>query len=123
MTNPAPLGGEERVPPGPEVDPLAVPPPPDALDGPTTPLDPTPAYDSLAAETAAAPPPLSTPSDPLVETRLAPEADYGLVPDPGATGPLAQVKAFAEQRPAAFIGAALVAGWLVGKLLLSSSDD
>jgi hypothetical protein len=128
MTNPAPLGGDERTPPVPEVDPLAVSPPaaavpPAPVDGPTEPLDPTPAYDSLAAETAAAPEPLTTPSMPLEETVLTPDADYGLVPDPGAAGPLAQVKAFAQRRPAVFLGVALLAGWLVGKTLLSSSDD
>ena len=36
---------------------------------------------------------------------------------------LAKVKAFADERPAAFLAAALVAGWLVGKLLGSSDDD
>lgn len=41
----------------------------------------------------------------------------------GAGGLLDKVKAFADQRPAAFLAAALAAGWLVGKLLGSSGDD
>jgi hypothetical protein len=41
----------------------------------------------------------------------------------GAGGLLEKVKAFADQRPAAFLAAALVAGWLVGKLLSRSGDD
>jgi hypothetical protein len=63
----------------------------------------TPAYDALAAETAFEP---AGPAEPS-----------------GAAGVLAKVKAFADERPAAFLAAALVAGWLVGKLLGSSDDD
>ena len=33
------------------------------------------------------------------------------------------VKAFAAKQPAAFLGVALAAGWLVGKIFFSSSDD
>ena len=60
----------------------------------------TPAYDALAAES-------------------------GFVRESGgpAGGLLAKVRAFAEERPAAFLAAALVAGWLVGKLLSSDDDD
>jgi hypothetical protein len=65
----------------------------------------TPAYDALAAEAG--------------YTELAAPT----VPPPGAGGVLAQVRAFADERPAAFLAAALVAGWLVGKLLGSSDDD
>ena len=41
----------------------------------------------------------------------------------GAGGLLEKVKAFAGERPAVFLAAALVAGWFVGKLLGSSDDD
>ncbi len=63
---------------------------------------PTPAYDELAAESGFT----TVDSEPA-----------------GAAGVLAKVKAFADERPAAFLAAALVAGWLVGKLLGSSDDD
>jgi hypothetical protein len=122
MTNPAPLGGDERPPPAPIADPLAVDevPPPAVPAAPAyesaEPLDPTPAYDSLAAESATQP--LSTPSEPLVETVYDSAADVS-----SPAGPLEQVKAFAADKPAVFLGAALAAGWLVGKLLPSSSDD
>jgi hypothetical protein len=122
MTNPAPMGGDER----PDVDPLA----PDEVPPPAVPpapaydstelLEPTPAYDSLAQETA-----LIEPVDPIqpVDAALTPETDYALAPDPGETGVLAQVKAFATDKPAVFLGLALAAGWLVGKIFSSSDDD
>lgn len=122
MTNPAPLGGDERPPPAPITDPLGVDevPPPAVPAAPayesTELLDPTPAYDSLAAESAAQP--LSTPSEPLIETEYDTAVDVST-----PAGPLEQVKAFAADKPAVFLGAALAAGWLVGKLLLSSSSD
>ena len=93
--------------PGELVDPAAP-----AYDEPTDLLDavpdveatelaaPTPAYDALAAESGFSP----------TESSKA------------GGGALAAVKAFAEERPAAFLGAALLAGWLVGKLLGSSGD-
>jgi len=125
MTNPAPTGGDEGPDPfaTDEVPPLATPAAPaydstelleptPAYDS-TELLEPTPAYDSLAQETA-----LTAPLD----AALTPEADYALAPNPGGTGPLAQVKAFAADKPAVFIGLALAAGWLVGKIF-SSSDD
>jgi hypothetical protein len=126
MTNPAPTGGDERPDPltvG-EVPPPAVPATPaydstelleptPAYDS-TELLEPTPAYDSLAQETA-----LTAP----VDVALTPEVDYALAPDPGASGPLAQVKAFAADKPALFLGLALAAGWLVGKIFSSSDDD
>ena len=37
-------------------------------------------------------------------------------------GVMGKVKAFADQRPELFLGVALLAGWLVGRLF-SSSDD
>jgi hypothetical protein len=40
-----------------------------------------------------------------------------------AGGLLGKVKAFADQRPAAFLAASLAAGWLVGKLLGSFGAD
>jgi hypothetical protein len=111
MTNPAPPGGDER-PPTPDVDPLTVgelpppaAPPPPAYDT-TELLEPTPAFDALAQE-----------------KQLTPEADYALAPNPGDAGPLAQVKAFATEKPGVFLGLALAAGWLVGKIFSSSDDD
>jgi hypothetical protein len=70
---------------------------------PTELAAPTPAYDELAAESGF--------------DALAP-ADAA-----GGAGVLAKVKAFADERPAAFLAAALLAGWLVGKLLGSFGDD
>jgi hypothetical protein len=93
-------------------------------------LEPTPAYDALAAEV-----PLSEPVggggpalSPDADYALAPEADYALAPNPTDSGPLAQVKAFAAEKPAAFLGAALAVGWLLGKITSrgkrrSPSDD
>ena len=94
MTNPASPGGDERPPPAHET---------------TERLEPTPAYDALAAE---------APSEPIGggASTLTPEADYALAPNPTDAGPLAQVKAFAAEKPAAFLGAALAAGWLLGKI-------
>ena len=141
MSNPGPPGEDERplagpaasmgvpesgtqhatstdLPPLVEPDPLAIgtPPParpaPPAYDEPTDLLGtvpdeaaaalaaPTPAYDALAAETR------FTPVEPAAPA-----------------GVLAKVKAFADERPAAFLAAALVAGWLVGKLLGSDDDE
>ncbi|HEV7656597.1 MAG TPA: hypothetical protein VGP36_17935 [Mycobacteriales bacterium] len=147
MTNPAPMGGDER--PRLDVDPptvdLTLP-----ADPVAPPLEPTPAYDSLTEETAQEPvweptqetaqepvweptqetargsawEPAQEPAwEPTRETVLAPEADYALAPDPGGSGPLAQVKAFAADKPAVFLGIALATGWLVGKLLSSDDDD
>lgn len=113
MTHPAPTGGDERP------DPFAVaqtPPPampPAAAYDSTELLESTPAYDSLAQETA-----MSAPAQ-----ALTPESDYGLGPNPGNSGPLALVKTFATDKPAVFIGLALAAGWLVGKIFSSSDDD
>jgi hypothetical protein len=117
MTNPAPSGGDERPPPGPNVDPLpvdevpppAMPPPPPYET--TERLEPTPAYDALAAEA-----PLSEPLGGPSVSALVPEADYALAPNPTDAGPLAQVKAFAAEKPAAFLGALLAAGWLLGRI-------
>lgn len=74
---------------------------PRAYDPPV--VEPTPAYDALAEETG------------LV--------DYDASYQDAAPGPLGKVTAFAAEKPAAFIAAALVAGWLVGKLFGSSDDD
>jgi hypothetical protein len=123
MTNPAPPGGEER----PNVDPFLVDeaspamPPPPAYET-TEVFEATPAYDALAAEA-----PLSAPAGTEPAGALAPEADYALAPSPTDAGPLAQVKAFAAEKPAAFLGAALAAGWLLGKIMSrgkrGSADD
>jgi hypothetical protein len=127
MTNPAPTGGDEPI-----VDPYAadeVPPPavpPTPAHDSTELLEPTPAYDSLAQETTLTEPvlppaaePVLQPATPLVESEYDTSVDY----DASPSGPLAQVKAFAAQRPAVFLGVALAAGWLVGKILSSSDDD
>ncbi|HST67144.1 MAG TPA: hypothetical protein VLM05_18345, partial [Mycobacteriales bacterium] len=108
----APPGGDEGPDPFAvdEVPPLATPAAP-VYDS-TELLEPTPAYDSLAQETDFAPAPA-----------LTPETDYALAPNPGEAGPLAQVKAFAADKPAVFLGLALAAGWLVGKIFSSSDDD
>ncbi|HEY7100011.1 MAG TPA: hypothetical protein VH573_00025 [Mycobacteriales bacterium] len=107
MTNPASPGGDERPPPAYET---------------TERLEPTPAFDALAAEV-----PLTEPVGGGASS-LAPEADYALAPSPSGAGPLAQVKAFAAEKPAVFLGAALAAGWLLGKITSrgkrrSASDD
>jgi hypothetical protein len=190
MTEPG--GSERRPPPVPEADPLSVDPPsvdplptdplpadevpPSAVPAPPAydtsgRLEPTPAYDALAAEaplteapltdapltdepvtpptvspTAQPAPPPAQPAgdprtqqlgaDPMVGGRfeddpltaplppaqppqeLTPEADYAIAPNPTASdGPLAPVKAFAADNPAAFLGAALGAGWLLGKIM------
>jgi hypothetical protein len=91
MTNPAAPGGDER-------------PPPAEL------LEPTPAYDALTAEA-----PLAEPLGGGASS-LTPDVDYALAPSPTDAGPLAQVKAFAAETPAAFLGAVLAAGWLLGKI-------
>ena len=119
MTNPAPPGGDERPPPVPNVDPLPVDEvPPAAMPQPpeyetTERLEPTPAYDALAAEAPLTEPVGSTAGD---RSTLAPEADYALAPNPTDAGPLAQIKTLAAEKPAAFLGAALAAGWLLGKI-------
>jgi hypothetical protein len=103
-----------------EVPPPAVPPAP-AYDS-TELLEPTPAYDSLAEETALTDPllpPVAEPAVPLVESEYDTAVDYAA----SQSGPLAQVKAFATQRPAVFLGVALATGWLVGKIFSSSDDD
>ena len=133
MTNPGPLGGDERPDGDPiavgEVSPSAVPPAP-AYE-PSELIDATPAYDSLAQESG-----LDGPTDSLPEfgalsdeplgtedADLAAPADYALAPNPGEGGPLGAVKALAGKNPAAFIGAALAIGWLLGKIFSSSDDD
>ena len=95
MTNPASSGGDERPPPARET---------------TERFESTPAFDALAAEV-----PLAEPIGGSAST-LAPEADYPLAPAPTDAGPLAQVKTFAAEKPAAFLGAALAIGWLLGKI-------
>jgi hypothetical protein len=125
MTNPASPGGDERPPPAPyepterfaPAEPAesfapAEPAQSFAPAEPAEPFEPTPAYDALAAEA-----PLSEPVGATAGTSaLTPEADYALAPSPTDAGPLGQVKAFAAQKPAAFLGAALAAGWLIGKI-------
>jgi hypothetical protein len=94
-----------------------------ADDEPTDLLDAVP--DVEAAELAAAPDVAGTPAyDALAtETGFTDPAEPAATVPWGGEGVLAKVKAFADQRPAAFLAAALVAGWLVGKLLGSSGDD
>jgi hypothetical protein len=126
MTHPAPTGGDERP------DPFAVdetPPPatpPAAAYDSTELLEPTPAYDSLAQESALPTTgTLSTTGDlsTTEDKSLTPETDYALAPNPGQSGPLGLVKTFATDKPALFLGLALAAGWLVGKIFFSSDDD
>ena len=115
-----------------EPDPLTAgtPPPaqptPPAYDDPTELVDPAvPAYDEptdlLEAVPDVAATELATPT-PAYDA-LAAESGFSPV-EPGLAGGgvLAKVKAFADERPAAFLAAALVAGWLVGKLLGSSGS-
>ena len=146
MSNPAPPGGDERPPPVPnadslpvdEVPPPAMPPAP-AYDT-TDRLEPTPAYDALAAESPLTDPlgtsdsgsstarGSSTVGDVAVggiaaEGALTPDTDYALAPNPTDAGPLGQVKALAADKPAVFIGGALVAGWLLGKITSRGGGD
>jgi hypothetical protein len=119
MTNPAPPGGDERPPPVPNVDPLPVDEvPPPAMPAPpayerTEGLEPTPAYDALAAEVPLSEP---LPGETSGASTLTPEADYALAPSPTDAGPLAQVRTLAAEKPLVFLGATLGAGWLVGKI-------
>ena len=125
MTNPGPLGGNERPLDGPDADPLAVGQVPPAPAYDTTELNtPTPAYDSLAEETSLDQPLVVEDVDyEVAQPNTATTPDYALAPNPSASGILSAVKEFAGQRPAAFIAAALFAGWLVGKVFSSSDDD
>jgi hypothetical protein len=109
MTNPAPPGGDERPPPVPNVDRLPVDEVPPPAYETTERLEPTPAYDALAAEAQL--------SEPLAgDGGLTPEADYALAPNPTDAGPLAQVRSLAAEKPLVFLGATLGAGWLLGRL-------
>jgi hypothetical protein len=135
MSNPGPPGEDERPLAGPDTgmglpesgtqhatstdfDPLAP---------ATTPIDP-PLTTGLSGDEPAPP---VTPSPEIAGTvpseTLPTTSSYGTASGSGgsssAGGALAKVKAFAEQRPEAFLAAALAAGWLAGKLLGSSSDD
>ena len=108
MTNPGPPSGYDPLAVG-EVPPPAMPPAPayepSELLAPTSALGDlaagTPTYDALTRE-----PELSGAYEPL--------------PEPG---PMASVRAFAGQNPAAFIGGALAVGWLLGRLLSSDDDE
>jgi len=139
MSDPRPTGEDFARPADPpaDLDPLPVgETPPSALpryEDPTELVDPAaPAYeeptDLVDAVPAVEATPLATSSSagtPAYDA-LAAESSFGLAEpaEPtGASGVLAKVKAFADERPAAFLAAALVAGWLVGKLLGSSDDD
>lgn len=130
MTNPGPLGGNERPLDGPDADLFAVGqvPPPAVPSAPA--YEPaelntaTPAYDSLAEETSLDQPLVVNDVDyEVARTDSAQSPDYALAPNPSPAGLLIAVKDFAAQRPAAFIAAALFAGWLVGKIFSSSDDD
>jgi hypothetical protein len=105
-------------------------PAPPEYDDPSELVDPAvPAYDEptdllaavpdVEASELAAPSYAGTPA----YDALAAESSFGAAESTPAGGVLAKVKAFADERPAAFLAAALVAGWLVGKLLSSSDDD
>jgi hypothetical protein len=124
MTNPAPEGRDAAAPV--EGTPPAATPPPPAYESSEL-LEPTPAFDSLAQEQGLGGTGLTEPIAPISpiedRTTLGPDADYALAPNPADGGPLGTVKAFAAKNPAAFIGAALAVGWLVGKLLPSGNKD
>ena len=130
MTNPGPLGGNERPLAGPDADPLAVGQvPPPAVPAapayePTELRDPTPAYDSLAEETSIDRPLVVEDVDyEVAQLDTVQTPDYALAPNPSASGVLAAVKGFATKNPVGFLAAALVAGWLVGKVFSSSDDE
>jgi hypothetical protein len=88
--------------PGPRVQPV-----PPAYDEPTELVEPVPPATTVAPATTV--PPVTTASTASPSTAEA------------AGGALEKVKAFATRRPEVFLGAALAAGWLVGRVL-SSSD-
>jgi hypothetical protein len=100
----------------------------DPLSGdPATPPPARPAaplYDEVAAETAATDD-IAVPTEELSTIGDTGGAVYGEVGEASAadTGPLGAVKAFAAQRPQVFLGAALAAGFLLGRLLRSSGDE
>jgi hypothetical protein len=123
MTNPGPLGGDGRPLTGPDADPLGVGQAPAPYEAAEL-RDPTPAYDMLAEETATDPAPLVVEDVDYTVDRLdvAGSPDPAPASNPSAGGVLSAVREFAAQKPAAFIGAALLVGWLVGKVF-SSSDD
>ena len=83
-----------------------------------------PLYDEVAAETGA-PDTVAVPTEEPAAIGDTGSAVYGQVGDASTpdAGPLGAVKAFAAQRPAVFLGAALAAGFLIGRLLSSSDDD
>lgn len=139
MTNPGPLGGDERPLAGPEtgmglpgsgtehatstefalpVDRFAEPDPDPLLSGSgmTTDLPSTP--------------PAARPESPIYD-ELVPTDVEVLGIDEVATldrpaaedGVLGKVKAFAAERPQVFLGVTLVAGLLAGRLLSSSDDE
>ena len=135
MTNPGPPGGDERPLTGPEtgmglpesgtqhatstdalpVDRFAAPDPDPLLSGGVT-----------AESVSSTPPPAQPAASPLYDELVSPTGGEVVgVDEPAASdgGALAKVKAFAAQRPAAFLGATLAAGLLVGRLLSSSDDD
>jgi hypothetical protein len=121
MSNP---GGDER-PPVPSDDLFAAGDPPPVVPAyePAELRDPTPEYDALAEASVS---PLVVESTDFSRDEaeaVTGDADYHLAPNPGAASPLDTVKRFAAQQPAAFLGAALVLGWLVGKVFSSSDDD
>lgn len=116
--NPDPLTGDSPLGATPPEQPV-----PPAYDDPSELVSP-PAYD----EPTELPVPGVEATDLATGTpaydALVAESDFTVSePAPAAGGALAKVKAFADDRPAAFLAAALVAGWLVGKLLGSSGDD
>jgi len=152
MSNPGPPGEDERPLAGPDIGmglpesgtqhatstDFALP-----LDRPTqppaAPEPPLPAEPYQAAGGASTPADLSTPNPPAAGPLVGgtPPGDAlatstSSIPDAyeptagtsaGAGGLLEKVKAFADQRPEAFLAAALVAGWVAGKLLGSSDDE
>jgi hypothetical protein len=137
MTNPGPPGGDERPLAGPETG-MGLPEsgtqhatstdfalPVDRFADPAP--DPLSSGGTSTAEVSSTPPP-AQPASPLYDELVTPavvEVHEVVETDQptAASGVLAKVKAFAAQRPEAFLGATLVAGLLVGRLLSSSDDD
>jgi hypothetical protein len=128
MSNPGPPGDDERELPGPDLG-MGMPEsgtqhatstdfevplnrPADPLTDPLTDLD-----GPIGTEPVL---PAATPAEPVDPTTTVPASEPAAE---AAGGAMAKVKAFADERPGAFLAAALAVGWLVGKLLSSSGDD
>lgn len=129
MTNPGPPGGDERpltvsdpvvlepdplLAGDPLTDDLSVTPPPSRPAAPAFgPVSDSPVYDEV----------LSTSEDFETIGDTGGGAVFGEVADADGGGALDKVKAFAARSPQVFLGVALVAGYLLGRMFSSSDDD